>query len=162
MSGRRGFTVVEVVIVLAILGLTAAAVAPAFREAASRPADPLAAAANDVAQLLRRARSTALERGASVSVAVSGAAGGRVRRIGADAASLRAVVTIDSAGVARIAARDFVVMPAGASFAALSAPVIGFAADGRSSGGAWTISAGARTATIAVDRWTGDVRVEAP
>ncbi|HEX6616915.1 MAG TPA: GspH/FimT family pseudopilin [Gemmatimonadales bacterium] len=66
-AGRlAGFTLVEIVVVLAILTIGAAAVAPALGRAAREDGPP--AAAEEVARLLRVARSRALDGGGTVTV----------------------------------------------------------------------------------------------
>jgi general secretion pathway protein H len=69
---RRGFTIVELLVVLMILGIAAAAVAPALRAADRRPA---ADAGRAVAALARRAQFAAASRGDRVTVAVELATG---------------------------------------------------------------------------------------
>jgi len=63
---KRGFTLVEVVVVIAILGITAAAVVPALARATTE--DDLTRGARALGDVLDAARSRALERTRSVSV----------------------------------------------------------------------------------------------
>ncbi len=63
-----GFTLVEIVVVLAILALTAAAVVPAFTRAIDD--DPVTAAARRLERILLDARATGLTRAVPVRVAI--------------------------------------------------------------------------------------------
>ncbi len=65
----RGFTLIEVVVVVLVLGIVAAVTVPAFQRLDGR--DELATAADQVAGVLRSARLTSLERGAPVEVIVN-------------------------------------------------------------------------------------------
>ena len=67
VSEARGFTLIELVVVLLILGLTLAAVAPAF---AARRDKSLDAAVDAIAMLLRTARNTALETAVPTAVTI--------------------------------------------------------------------------------------------
>lgn len=69
----RGFTLAEMVVVLAILGITAAAVVPAFTRLA--PEDELTNAAAQLDAVLASARQAALERAAAVQVTLIPASG---------------------------------------------------------------------------------------
>jgi prepilin-type N-terminal cleavage/methylation domain-containing protein len=64
---KRGFTLVEVVVVIAILGITAAAVVPALARATAE--DDLTRGARALGEVLDAARTRALERAISVRVA---------------------------------------------------------------------------------------------
>jgi type II secretion system protein H len=68
MRRRRGFTLVEIMVVLAILGAATAISVPAFREALR--ADPLEDSTADVVRVLERARMTARVNGRSVTVTI--------------------------------------------------------------------------------------------
>ena len=85
---RRGFTLVEVVVVLVIIGLAVASVVPAMRSAESQNlADGPAA---ELAQLLRTARATALERATPVVATVTTATGAYFVEMQTDSAVLLA------------------------------------------------------------------------
>jgi prepilin-type N-terminal cleavage/methylation domain-containing protein len=64
---RDGFSLIEVVIVIAILAVTAAMAAPAF---VSRTTDEDGAAAGEFAEIVSRARRTALVRSVDVRVVI--------------------------------------------------------------------------------------------
>lgn len=65
---RAGFTLVEMLIVIVILGVVAGATAPAIRDL--RAADPLQGATSQATTLLGRARRTAMERAVPVRVSL--------------------------------------------------------------------------------------------
>lgn len=139
---RGGFTLVEIVVVLVILSIVAAAVAPALL---SPPAPGADQAAAEVAKVLGSARRLAVERGEAVSVTLDPATGGwraaaepAGDSLAAGTIALPAGVTLASAG----GAARFVFHPLGG---ATGAPL--------------TLAGGARTARLQVDRWTGEARV---
>jgi prepilin-type N-terminal cleavage/methylation domain-containing protein len=65
---RRGFTLVEILVVLAILGATTVVAIPAFRDALAP--DPVGEATAQVVRILERARMTARVDGRSVTVTI--------------------------------------------------------------------------------------------
>jgi prepilin-type N-terminal cleavage/methylation domain-containing protein len=67
-TGRSGFTLAELIVVLVILSVVAATVMPALR---TETADALSVAANEVSQLLLCAERTALESGAFVRLTLN-------------------------------------------------------------------------------------------
>jgi len=69
----RGFTLIEMLVVLAILGITAAAVVPAFARATQE--DEITRATREVEEVLLRARATALARAVTVRVTLVPATG---------------------------------------------------------------------------------------
>jgi general secretion pathway protein H len=138
---RRGFTLVEVVVVLVILAVTAAAVAPALLSPA--PRGPEAAAA-EVVRLLSSARRLAVDRAQPVSLALNPTAG--TWRAVAEPAG-------DSLGAGTLA------LPEGVTLTAEGPARFVFHPMGGATGGWLTLSDGARTARVQVDRWTGEARV---
>ncbi len=142
---RRGFTLVEVVVMLAILGLTAAAVAPALGRLGT---EPTGSAAREFAGDLRSARRTAIERGRAATVStVPGTGRYTVER---DAR--------DGDGPPEVDVRD---LPDDARFAASEPPArIRFSPLGVATAGRVSIRAAGRRTVVSVDRWTGGVRVE--
>lgn len=71
VGSRRGLTLIELVVALALLGLLAAVAVPAIRSAAS----DLPATANALAEVLERARALAVDRATVVHVGVDVTAG---------------------------------------------------------------------------------------
>jgi len=139
----RGFTLIELVVVLLILGLTLAAVAPAF---AARRDHSLDTAVDAIAMLLRTARNTALETAVPTAVTI-------------DPASARVWVRADA--VKNPLDTSFAIaVPAGTDYSAASARVR-FVFDPR--GGATVdtlmVSSARGRWSVTVDTWTGDVIV---
>jgi prepilin-type N-terminal cleavage/methylation domain-containing protein len=141
---RRGFTIVEMIIVLAIIGLAAAVSAPAFidwsRDEASRaPADPLLG-------ILESARRTSAQRGQRITVSIDPQT--RLYRAwaGGDPADSVAAGTVELPPGARLVAQG-----GRARF------------DFDPLGGAWgapvRITGAGAELVVQVDRWTGDARV---
>lgn len=141
---RRGFTLVEVIVVLVILSIAAAAVAPALL---SRPPAGAEQAAADVARRLASARRLAVERGEAVSLTIDPAAGTWRAAVEPAGDSMAAGALEIPAGVAMTTG------PGAARFV--------FHPLGGATGGPLTLSGGGRTARIDVDRWTGEARVAA-
>jgi prepilin-type N-terminal cleavage/methylation domain-containing protein len=71
--GARGFTLVEIVVVISLLVIVAAAVAPALMRAGRE--DDVTASANEIAGLIRTARTAGLTRGEGVTLTVVTASG---------------------------------------------------------------------------------------
>lgn len=140
----RGFTLVEVLVVLVILGIGAAVVVPALPRIAEE--DPLARSAEEVTLLLRRARRTALERGAPVALTV-------------DTQASRYWVEIYEKMEWRPLVEDQVVLSPGVSLTAETGRArLVFRPDGSAQGDPLGVRDGGRGTRIAVDLWLGDAR----
>ena len=139
---RAGFTLVEVVTVLVILGLGLAVAAPAFR--AALPEHGSAAAAVEVAGVLRTASRTARERARAVTVVLDSAAPrywlrGAQDTMTADTFAFGADVRME--------------------LRAARVPIT-FQPDGRASHASLIIRDDQRAQRIDVDPWTGDVAIQ--
>jgi type II secretion system protein H len=147
MTARRlGFTLVEVVIVLAILGIVAAVTAPSLATLGRQ--DELTEAANSVARLLRQARLAALERAVPVSAVI-------------EPAGRKYLVSVESDDAPVILAQGS--MPLPPSVRLLSdRPRVRF--DFRPLGSAepdsLAVTGDGGTALVGVDRWSGEVYVK--
>jgi general secretion pathway protein H len=140
-SGQAGFTLIEVLVVLVILGLTVALVLA--RGPARSPRLEARAAASEVAQTLRLGRSRAIadDRPAAVTLDVSSH-----------------WLTLDGVRQAALP----VALPLAALMADGSRPrraVFEFASDGSATGGTVALGSGARRLLVTVDWLTGRVDV---
>lgn len=139
---RTGFTLVEMVVVVAILGVVAGVTVPALHDAQART--PLDQTASEIARILARARRTAVERATPATMVVDPANKRYWLRLDdtviADALSARPGVTIDASSP-RLAIR--------------------FVPTGEAQGDTITVRWNGHVATIGADGWTGDVRVDA-
>ena len=133
--GSAGFTLLEMLVVLAILGLTAGLVASRARPGAGGL--ELRGAAGQVGNLLREARAQAIATNQAVAVR-------------ADPATAR----LGIAGGREMA------LPRGVALQASGA--IGFSGDGSSTGGSLLLAEGPRRLVVAVDWLTGRVSLAAP
>ena len=142
---RTGFTLVEMIVVLAILGVVAGVSVPALRD--RRASDPLEQGASEVTTLLARARQTAVERAAAMRVSLDPVTRRyTVRATGiVDAAS-------DSVSVDSLALPDGVTM----DDAAGRRLVVTFVPTGEARGDTLTLRWHGRATAIVVDQWTGD------
>ena len=139
-ASRRAFTLLELLVVLAIFAITAAAAIPAFIGQAN--ATPERRSASAVAAVLTAARNAARESGAPSTAVIAPAD----RRYW--------LTTRDSAVTA-----DFILEP-GVSLSAPGTPRLTcrFESFGSASPCSITVR-GARAVVVSVDRWTGDVRI---
>lgn len=134
----RGYTLVELLVTLTILSITAAVVVPALR-----PSDIEDSAAERVEGLFRLARRAALEAGEQVVLIVEPRSGRwLLEGANVDTTGLISVENARFQPSERIVARF---SPTGAA----DAPVV-------------QVSEGGRTRTLRLDRWTGRMSDETP
>jgi prepilin-type N-terminal cleavage/methylation domain-containing protein len=142
---RAGFTLVEVVIVVLILGVIGAVTVPAFRAVAGR--DEVTVVADELALLLRRLRLSALERGATVELVIDPESGRYWSWIHGGAASEPFVAgVIDLPEGIRLEANSPRV---GFTFRPAGPPQAGFVG----------VTGAGSGAVVRVDPWTGDPSV---
>jgi prepilin-type N-terminal cleavage/methylation domain-containing protein len=137
----RGFTLAEIVVVLALLGIMAAVAVPAFTRLDAE--DDATRAAGDVVRVLHAARRTALERAVTASVVVDPTDGRYWVSLGDAAADGDSGTLALPAGVTLLGPEPrarFVFQP-----------------NGTVVGDSLVLRGPARTALVTVDRWTGDV-----
>lgn len=142
---RPGFTLVELMVVLAILALTAVVAVPAFTQL-TEPND-LDRAATEVRRVMERARVTALERGTRATVVI-------------DRAALRYRLTISRGASPDSAVEGALLIPDGVAIGGLPRrPQLTFDGQGRSFGDSIVLVAEGRAITVAADPWTGSIHV---
>lgn len=146
-GARAGFTLTEIVVVLVLMGIAAATVAPALG-ALLRAGD--GAAARELGEIYRRARGMAASRGSAVFVTVDPATGRWRTFVGATGSPEAAVASGD--------------LLADRPDTRLLAPgdgptVVGFAPDGTARAPVVRVRADGRTRDVAVDPWTGRIRI---
>jgi prepilin-type N-terminal cleavage/methylation domain-containing protein len=142
---RRGFTLIEVVVVLLILGVVFAVAAPALTRVATIPVGGSAA---PLVRLLASARRTATERGERVRVIL-------------DPPGERYWMEIDSAGAYRMLSTDTLRLLPGTRLASpLPRPCFVFTPGGEGEGDPLSVE-GLRPLSVTVDRWTGEAHVQA-
>jgi type II secretion system protein H len=140
---KRGFTLVEILVVLAILGITAAAVVPALARATAE--DDLTRAARTLERVVVAARATALERATTVGVTL-------VPESGRYWVRLPDGTTIDSGTIA---------LDQGTRIhSAVPRPQFRFGPLGTADGDSLLLLAATGAQALVLDRWTGGVRVE--
>lgn len=144
---RAGFTLTETLVVLVLLGIAAAAVAPDLR-ALLRPGS--GAAARELAEVYRDARGMAASRGTAVFVTVDPATGAWRTFVGATGSPEAAAASGNL-----LADRPGTRLPTAGGGPA----VVAFAPDGTARGPDLRVRAGGRTLEVTVDPWTGGVRV---
>ena len=145
-ASRSGFTLVEVVVVLAMLAITAAVVVPAFRPPAERSAG---AAARALREVYANARSQAARRGVAVVVEVRTATGEwRLATDPEDGAPPRTL----EAGTLPLPAEGRLSGGRGGRARAAFTPL------GRARADRVTITEGGVRHEVSVDGWTGTAR----
>ena len=137
----RGFTLIEVVVVLAILGITTAVALPAFVQLLDE--DDLTTASREVVEVLQRARRAAIRTGREVKVTVAPDQGAYWIHFGSVAAR-------DSVRSGR-----WVLAPPITLRARSERVVFRFDPKGPAFGDSLFVQSATRTAMIAVDQWTG-------
>jgi prepilin-type N-terminal cleavage/methylation domain-containing protein len=148
VSATRGFTLAEIIVVLALLGIVAAVSVPAFTRLDA--GDDASRAAADVVRVLHAARVAALERAAAVTVVVEPSSG-------------RYWVSLDDSGSRSDSGA--VALPAGARLVGAGRERFTrflFRPNGSAVGDSLVVQGSERSAVVAVDRWTGDVHVTTP
>jgi prepilin-type N-terminal cleavage/methylation domain-containing protein len=139
---RSGFTLVEILIVLAILGITAAAVVPAFTRVAAE--DDVTRASREIEAVLLRARATALDRATRVEV-------GFVPELGRYWIRDGGGEPIDSGTI---------VMPGGSRMSSnVARPRFYLSPAGVIDGDSIAVLGSGGARAISIDRWTGSIHV---
>ena len=140
---KRGFTLVEILVVLAILGITAAAVVPALARAPTE--DDLTRAARALERVAAAARRTALERATPVAVTL-------VPESGRYWVHLSDGTAIDSGAIA---------LDQGTRMrSAVPRPQFRFGPLGTADGDSLLLLGAGGAQSLVADRWTGGIRVE--
>ena len=140
---QRGHTLWEMLLVLALLGLVTAMVAPALGFRAPAREDGVTAATNEMIAILARARRAALDRGTSIDVVI-------------DPATARAWTFGTERGERRLIAEDSLRLAGGALLSA-DAPRVRFTfeAGGTASGGPIVVGGIDGARQVVVDPWSG-------
>jgi general secretion pathway protein H len=142
---RRGFTLVEVVIVLAILGIVAAVTTPSLIRLGRQ--DELTGSANSIARVLRGARLAALERAIPVSAVI-------------EPTSRKYLVETESDAGSQILAQGTVQLAPSTTLASDRPRVrFVFAPLGSASPDSVVITGDGGSVVVGVERWSGEVFV---
>lgn len=139
---RAGFSLIELLVVLVLLGITAAVSVPAFR--ALQEEDPALETARELRELLARVRATAIERGQTATLALD-PGGGRFRvTVGGEAAP-------EDVAEGRLLLEAPLYPTPGARYVRLR-----FTPSGLVFGDSIVVTGGARAIVVGADRWTGE------
>ena len=136
MIARRGMTLIELVVVMALIALIAGVAAPAFLSGARSTT-----AAQQVATLIRSARARALERGAVVTMTID---------------PLTRTFWLDRPDTTGV-----IELPDGASLRGDMRVHFRFEPSGEVAADALTVNDGGTLSQLRVDRWTGEVTTDA-
>jgi prepilin-type N-terminal cleavage/methylation domain-containing protein len=146
-AGRGGFTLAEMIVVLTILGITAAAVVPAFTRAVDE--EPVTVAARRLERILLDARVAALTRAVAVRVALVPETG-------------RYVVYEEGAGAAIVLDSGSMTLAPGLRlWSAAARPTIRFSPVGVADGDSLLVLGSTGARALVISRWTGAVHADA-
>jgi type II secretion system protein H len=141
----RGFTLVEILVVIAILGITAAAVVPALARATTE--DDVTRAARAFERVAVAARTTALERATPVDLTLVPESG-------------RYWVRLLDEGGAAIDSGTIVLEHGTRLRSPVPRPRIRFGPLGTADGDSLIVLGASGAQALVLDRWTGGIRVE--
>lgn len=145
---RSGFSLLEVVVVLTILGVVAGVTAPALRNAVRK--DDLATSADEVVSLIDRTRRTASDFATRATLVI-------------DVESARYWVLVGAPSGERTVAGGTMALAAGAKLVAREPRVtFAFDASGRAFASDLAVEVNGVARALIVDPWRGDVRAGAP
>ena len=148
LPGRlaAGFTLIEVVVVLVLLGIVAGVTVPALRDWA--PQDALSVASDQVVRVLRSARAEALHRGVETRLMIDPDQGGYR-------------LEIDSTGAPPVVHEGRFRLPEGTQLRGNSVRALyRFTATGMARGDSLWLSSQEGSRLVIVDSWTGEARVQ--
>jgi len=139
----RGFTLVEVLVVIAIVGITAAAVVPALARATSE--DDVTRAARSFERVAVAARTTALERAIAVDLSLVPESGRYWMRLVDGTAIDSGTIALEHGTRMR---------------SPVPRPRFRFGSLGTADGDSLVILGASGAQALVLDRWTGGIRVE--
>lgn len=142
MIARRGFTLIEVVVVLTILGILAAVTIPTFRDFGRT--DPLPEGASQILGLLRSARQAAIERTQDVQVILD------------PAKQAYWVETVNDSAPAMLAQGRFALPPSVSIVGSNPRLRMRFSRSGSADGDSIALTSSDGSAVVGINRWTGE------